>query len=207
MPNAVISNTAPADLIKLGRITASYGVKGWVKVQPHSAHAEVLLSATQWWLTCPVPDVGQVPTPPTPVARQVMQARPQGAAVVAQLAGVTDRTQADALRGWQVHAPRADFPLPNEGEYYWVDLIGCVVYGQGEGEIERMGVVAEVFDNGAHAVLKIHRQQLAGPGGEPQLLLDAKGRPADILVPFVRAHIESVDLTERRINTNWPLNF
>ena len=41
--SAAASNAAPADLIELGRITAAYGIKGWVKVQPHSAQAEVLL--------------------------------------------------------------------------------------------------------------------------------------------------------------------
>jgi 16S rRNA processing protein RimM len=207
MPNAVIAPTAPADLIELGRITAPYGVKGWVKVQPYSADAEVLLSASQWWLTRRMSEGGQALTAPIPMAYKVLQARSQGAAMVAQLAGVTDRDQAEALRGGRVWAPRADFPPPNEGEYYWIDLIGCTVYGQGAGGAERLGVVAEVLDNGAHPLLRIHRQRAIEPNGELRLWLDAKGRPVDLLVPFVRSHIERVALTERCIHTNWPLDF
>jgi 16S rRNA processing protein RimM len=208
MPNAVIPNTAPVDLIELGRITAAYGVKGWVKVQPHSAQAAVLLSAHRWWLTPPVSVAAQAAPIATPVARKVVQARPQGAAIVAQWEGVTNRDQAGAWRGWLVHAPRAEFPQLDEGEYYWVDLIGCAVYGHSDSGAERIGVVAEVLDNGAHAVLKVQRQGTTAPGSEPGLLLDADGRPADeVLVPFVHAHVERVDLTERRIDTDWPLDF
>ncbi|MER8170541.1 S8 family serine peptidase, partial [Acinetobacter baumannii] len=40
--------------------------------------------------------------------------------VVAQLAGIADRDQAEALRGFSVQAPRGSFPAPEEDEYYWV---------------------------------------------------------------------------------------
>ena len=106
MSDAATSNAAPTDLIELGRISAAYGVKGWVKVQPHSANAEVLLSASQWWLTRPVPELARGAVASAPVAIKVLQVRSQGATVVAQLAGIADRDQAEALRGYAVQAPR-----------------------------------------------------------------------------------------------------
>ncbi|MFD4839857.1 ribosome maturation factor RimM [Achromobacter sp. NPDC058515] len=202
MSDAATSNAAPTDLIELGRITAAYGVKGWVKVQPHSANAEVLLSASQWWLTRPVPELARGAVASAPVAFKIVQVRSQGATVVAQLKGIADRDQAEALRGYSVQAPRGSFPAPEEDEYYWVDLIGCALYTSANGEPALIGVVGEVLDNGAHAVLKVLCQKAGAEGPEP--LLDAKGRPAEMLVPFVRAHIHAVDLAARRIDSDWP---
>ncbi|MGY6272375.1 ribosome maturation factor RimM [Achromobacter denitrificans] len=205
MLDAATPNAAPTDLIELGRISAAYGVKGWVKVQPHSANAEVLLSASQWWLTRPVPELARGVVASAPVAYKVLQSRSQGATVVAQLAGIADRDQAEALRGCSVRAPRGAFPAPQEDEYYWVDLIGCALYSSADGEPALLGVVDEVLDNGAHAVLKVLRQTAGAQGPEP--VLDAKGRPAEMLVPFVRAHIHTVDLAARRIDSDWPADF
>ncbi|CAB3697247.1 MULTISPECIES: ribosome maturation factor RimM [Achromobacter] len=202
MSDAATSNAAPTDLIELGRITAAYGVKGWVKVQPHSANAEVLLSASQWWLTRPVPELARGAVASAPVVIKVLQARSQGATVVAQLAGIADRDQAEAMRGYSVQAPRGSFPAPEEDEYYWVDLIGCALYTSANGEPALIGVVDEVLDNGAHAVLKVLCQKAGAEGPEP--ILTAKGRPAEMLVPFVRAHIHAVDLAARRIDSDWP---
>ncbi|WP_043518852.1 ribosome maturation factor RimM [Achromobacter arsenitoxydans] len=205
MPDAATSNAAPTDLVELGRIIAAYGVKGWVKVQPHSANAEVLLSASQWWLTRPVPEMARGAVASAPVAYKVQQVRSQGATVVAQLQGIADRDQAEALRGFSVQAPRGSFPAPEEDEYYWVDLIGCALYTSANGEPALIGVVGEVLDNGAHAVLKVLLQKAGAEG--PESILDAKGRPAEMLVPFVRAHIHAVDLAARRIDSDWPVEF
>ena len=124
---------------------------------------------------------------------------------MAQLQGITDRDQAEALRGHSVQAPRGSFPAPEEDEYYWVDLIGCALYSSANGEPALIGVVGEVLDNGAHAVLKVSLQKVGADGPEP--ILDAKGRPAEMLVPFVRAHIHAVDLAARRIDSDWPAEF
>ena len=124
---------APDDLIELGRIVSAYGVKGWVKVQPHSAQAEVLRAAPVWWLCSPAPP----PVKGTQVAAvvaamrayPVKQVRPQGASVVACLTGIDDRDIAEAMRGYTVHVSRKDFPAARTDEFYWVDLVGCMVFG------------------------------------------------------------------------------
>jgi len=191
-------------LLELGRITAAYGIKGWIKVQPHSAQAEVLLSARQWWLN------GSVRAPVGAAQRQavaVLAARMQGNAVVAQLQGVADRTQAEALRGQKVCVPRGAFPPPQEGEYYWVDLLGCLVYGEQDGQPVLLGRTSAVTDNGAHAILKVEKLAPSSDDGERVALLDAKGRPVELLVPFVAAHLRAVDLAARRIDTDWPADF
>ncbi|WP_066130658.1 ribosome maturation factor RimM [Bordetella ansorpii] len=207
MTQAVNPGAVPPDLVELGRITAAYGVKGWIKVQPHSAQAEVLRSVKQWWLLRPVPQAARGSAAPVPVAHAIVQSRAQGSTVVAQLAGLSDRDQAEALRGCVVLASRSAFPQPGEDEYYWVDLIGCDLYSTAEGPAQLLGRVEEVLDNGAHAILRVARLRAEAEGQAPQPVLDAKGRPADMLVPFVQAHIHGVDLAARRIDSDWPVEY
>ncbi|AZY50953.1 ribosome maturation factor RimM [Bordetella avium] len=184
--------TLPDDLVELGRVASAYGVKGWIKVQPHSAQADVLRAAKQWWLAA---------TPKSaPRVYAVQQCRVHGATAVAQLEGIADRDQAEALRGATVWVSRALFPAAAEDEYYWIDLVGCAFYSSVSGSDVRVGVVEEVFDNPAHAILRVVCQDAEG-----KALLDAKGRAREMLVPFVSAHIQAVDIAARRIDSDWPL--
>ena len=43
----------PEDAIEVGRILDAWGVKGWVKVLPHSAEPEALFAAKHWFLQAP----------------------------------------------------------------------------------------------------------------------------------------------------------
>ena len=201
---------APNDLIELGRVVSAYGVRGWVKIQPHSAQGVVLRAAPIWWLAPPISPIS--PNSETAESSKfrphvVKQARPQGATVVADLEHVGDRDLAESMRGYTVHVSRQFFPKAQADEFYWVDLVDCYVFSAAQ----LVGVVLEVVDNGAHAILRVQRMSHAGdqtPSIEhmPQVILDAKGRPEEILVPFVAAHVQHVDIAARRIETDWPLD-
>jgi len=205
MPSDAISRHAvPDDLVELGRISGAYGVKGWVKVQPHSAQADVLRRVKTWWLTRLAPETARGVVTSAPSAQRILQARSQGATVVAQLDGIVDRDQAELLRGCTVLVSRSAFPATSDDEYYWVDLIGCAFYSDEGGEPARVGIVDDVMDNGAHAILRVVLQHAPAPGAQPEPRLNAKGQPLEMLVPFVGAHILAVDLSARRIDSNWP---
>ena len=196
---------APADLVELGRIVSAYGVRGWVKIQPHSANAQVLLAAKTWWLKAPVP-TGSTGALPSAFAADVIACRPQGSTVVAELSAVADRDHAEAMKGHTVWVPRADFPSAEDDEYYWVDLIDCQLYGELEGRPALIGKVIDVVDNGAHALLRVARATI-GPDGELVLMQNDKGRSIDVLVPFVSAHVHTVDIANKRLESNWPVEF
>ena len=207
MPEDRDAACVPPDLIELGRIVAAYGIRGWVKGQPHSAQADVLLGAASWWLKAPVPVHGGAGALSYARRARVQASRTQGAAVVAQLDLSPDRDAAESFKGHTVWVPRSEFPAPETDEYYWVDLIGCHLYGAGDdGGSALIGVVREVADNGAHALLRVERAALDAQGA-PAAVLDARGRPLEVLVPFVAAHIRAVDLAARRIDSDWPLDF
>lgn len=199
LPDAV--GATPSDLVELGRVTGAYGIRGWIKVEPYTARSDTLLGAKTWWLARPSA-AGDPGSAAAPQAWRILTSRTQGSHVVARLQGLDVRESAEALRGQRVFVSRAAFPAADDDEYYWVDLIGCTVHGlDGESPVV-LGTVIEVIDNGAHAVLHIG---LVDAAGEPKR--DAKGRQAMMMVPFVAAHVQSVDLAARRIDTDWPLDF
>ena len=209
---------APNDLVELGRIVSAYGIRGWVKAQPHSSQSIVLRAAPMWWLcppTSPLHDASHSAASAEPsklllsrcTPHAVKQCRPQGLTVVAELEGVLDRDAAESRRGYTVYVSREYFPQAKSDEYYWVDLIGCQIFSEGK----RMGIVQEVLDNGAHAILRVDRfvvspSMSADSDANPVLMLDAKGRPQEVLVPFVAAHVQAVHILKRRIETDWPFD-
>ena len=53
MPLNLKQSGLPDDAIEVGRILDAWGVKGWLKVLPHSTHPEALYSAKSWFLQAP----------------------------------------------------------------------------------------------------------------------------------------------------------
>ncbi|HWB50018.1 MAG TPA: ribosome maturation factor RimM [Stellaceae bacterium] len=95
--------------------------------------------------------------------------------VIAQLSGIEDRDQAEALRGLRLYAPRAALPPTAEDEFYHADLVGLAAVLEGG---ERLGTVVAVHDYGAGDMLEIARD-----AGQP------------VLVPFTRTAVPVVDIT------------
>src|SRR5690606_3056585 len=153
-----------------------YGVKGWIKIQPHSAQADALLQVRTWWIKAPVSAAKG--TGAFARAAQVLAARTHGATVVAQIDLAPDRDVAASLKACTVWVPRSQFPPAAEDEYYWVDLIGCHLFGESDAAVQGasvlIGVVQDVIDNGAHAVLRVARATL-DPEGQAVFLRNAKG--------------------------------
>ncbi|RYH46719.1 MAG: ribosome maturation factor RimM [Alcaligenaceae bacterium] len=207
MSSPSLQSGVPGDLVELGRIVSAYGVRGWIKIQPFSPEADVLREARQWWLSRPVPVGGQGVSSSVPYSVKVERVRSQGSDLVAHLVDLDDRDQAEALKGHVISVSRALFPAADDDEVYWVDLIGCQVFGVDEqGAPVLIGEVSEVMDNGAHGVLKVSVLR-ADDAGVLLPVLDVKGRPTDTLIPYVAAHIQSVDLSARRIVSDWPADF
>ena len=126
----------------MGRITAPFGIKGWVKLQSFTQAPENLQAYPSVWVA-----MGS-----TWQEHALEEARVHGTAVVAKLAGCDDRDAAARYRGRDVAVPRAALPEPARNEFYWADLIGLQVVNA---EGEKLGRVDEVFETGANDVLVV----------------------------------------------------
>ena len=158
----------------MGLIQGVHGVQGWLKVFSETRQRDDILSYKTWILL----HNGQYHS------KALRRGNLQGKRVLAWLDGVTSRDEAERWVGAEVFIERACLPeLPNEGEYYWVDLIGCDVYN----DLGLwLGAVAAMMETGANDVL----------------VLDRDGR--EVLVPWVYGHtIVSVDVAQKRIVAAW----
>ncbi len=192
----------PEQAIEVACVLSAWGVRGALKVRPYSADPQVLFSAKQWYVQPPVASLSAAFLDSGSQSKiaylvEVSQVREQGDALVAVLVGLTDKDQADGLKGSRIWVPRANFPPPSLDEYYWVDLIGLFVYNR---ENACLGRVDDLLPTGPSAVLVI------APAAERLAMLTERNeKPSSCLIPFVKAYVDRVDLSEKRIEVDWPL--
>lgn len=175
----------PADAIEVGRVLGAWGVKGGIKVKPFSSDPQALFSSKRWFLEPSEAKPGhQVPT-----LLRVASAREQGDAVVATIHDLTDRDLAQALAGARIFVARSSFPTPDEDEFYWVDLIGLEARNRAD---VVLGRVVGLVETGPHCVLRVQ---------------PADDKADEILVPFVAAYVDRVDLAGRSVHVDWEADY
>ncbi|MDB5816429.1 MAG: ribosome maturation factor RimM [Rhizobacter sp.] len=229
---AAVDSAWPDDAIEVGRILDAFGIKGWIKVQPYSSDPKALTLSKRWFLKPPPP--GKLKRPGAtavhyPSFVDVTLSQEHGDDVVAQVKGVSDRNAAEALRGALVFCSRANFPAAGIDEYYWVDLIGLNVVDR---EGRPLGTVTGLLDTGPHSILRLSLPEGENPAGadsvasgdeavsgadatdpmppKAKAAVKKSGNKADAeerLIPFVAAHVDSVDLPSKTIVANWDFDF
>jgi 16S rRNA processing protein RimM len=162
------------ECVLLGRITGAHGLKGEVKIaaftgEPADVAAYGPLQSADGSVTVEIASLRTV----------------GGGAVVARLAGIADRTAAEALRGVELYVSRARLPAAEADEWYYSDLIGLAAFSP---EGEALGEVVAVQNFGAGDLLEVR----------------AQGRQTE-LIPFESAHVPKVDLEAGRITILLPV--
>ena len=139
------------ELICVGTIAGSYGVRGEVRLKSY----------------CAVPEDIEGYSPLTDEAGNerypLVLTRPIKNGFAARLGGVETREQADALKGLRLFARRDQLPSLPDDEFYHTDLTGLEVYDTG-GTL--LGRVKSVQNHGAADLLELH-----GPGLKSTVLL------------------------------------
>ncbi len=147
--------------VRLGRISGSYGIKGWVRVFSFTDPREKILEYGPWIL-----GTGDTQQPGVVVA-----GRRHGKSVIAALEGIEDRDAAKALVDMDIFVDRESMPQPDAGTWYWVDLEGMTVETtEGEG----LGNVDSFIETGARDVMVVvaeNRRRLI-PFARPEIVVD-----------------------------------
>lgn len=145
---------ADARFLVIGQVSKPHGVRGEVRVQPHTDLPERFT-----WLETVY--VGE--DDPQPVA--VESVRFHQGVVLLKLAGYDDREAVQTLRGEWLLVPEAEGIPLEEGEYYLYQLEGLRVYSETG---EYLGKLITVLETGANNVFVVE-----GESGEI-LLPDTK---------------------------------
>ena len=190
------SSGLPDDAVEVGRILDAWGVKGWLKILPHSSEPEALFLATSWFLQAP-----EVKFRPGfkafsgTVTIAVDEAKTHSGSVVAKIDGLDDRNDAESLRGCRIFLPRSAFPIASKDEYYWVDLIGLSVVNR---EGTALGYVRDLMATGPNSVLCVEYQAAQE---------DGSSKAEERMIPFVAAYVDAVDLPGKSITVDWQPDY
>lgn len=127
--------------IALAAVAGAHGVKGELRLKLFTDSAENLARHASVY-------VGGV-------ERRLEAVRPGPSGAVARLAGVGDRSAAEALRGSLVEVDRSALPPLGEGEYYHSDLVGLACVDR---EGQAIGKVAGIENYGAGDLLDVEQE-------------------------------------------------
>ena len=183
----VAAKVTPENLVEMGRISAPFGIKGWIRVQTYTRAVSNLTNYPRWWLGG-VGDGGWREV-------EIEQSQAQGADVVAKLAGCNDRDVAAGLKGQQVAIPRDAFPPAALGEYYWSDLMGLRVKNT---EGLDFGVVTSMMETGANDVMVVQVVQQSAIDGSKE---------RERLIPFIAKVVKRVDIAASLIEVEWGADY
>jgi 16S rRNA processing protein RimM len=180
-----LNKKPPERLVGMGRISAPFGIKGWIRVQPFTDTAGGLTNFSTWWLG----SAGNW------CEHEVEQSQAQGTDVVAKLAGISDRDVAAGFKGQQVAIPREAFPPADKGEFYWADLVGLRVKNT---EGLEFGVVTSMLETGANDVMVVQQSAVDG---------ESAAEERERLIPFIADVVKRVDIAAGLIEVEWGADY
>ena len=158
----------PDQLVDIGQVVATQGLRGELRVAPTSDFPERFLKPGPRWLR-----KGQGPPRPVELLRGRRLAN-KGLFVL-QLRGVDSREAAEELRGQRLLVNAAERPDLQEGEFHLMDLEGLDV------RLDPAGPAIGTVVNLVH-------------GGNDLLEIRLRGWEPLVLVPFVEAIVPRIEL-------------
>ena len=172
------------DTLVVGRITAVFGVRGWVKVFSYTEQVEAVFDYQPWWI-----DTAQ--------GRQQLVVddwKRHGEALVVHIKGVDDRDLARAWCQQDILVAKTELPGLSSDDFYWHELVGMAVISHFEGQTTRLGFVKSLLATGANDVLVI--------GGDAESI-DREER----LIPYAEQFVSNIDLQTQTIDVIWDPAF
>ena len=167
-------------VVLVGLVGAPFGVKGWAHVRSYTDPPENLLGYEPWQLrrSSGTREAGWEPTE--------VEVEPHASGLIARFDGIRDRDAAVELRGSGIGVAASVLPAPEEGEYYWRDLIGAEVANKAG---VRLGEIRRLLATPAHDVLVV-----GDDDGER-------------LIPFVGEWVVAVTPESGRVVVDWEADW
>ena len=171
------------DVVVVGRIGAPFGVRGWVNLQSFTVPKNNILNYQPWYLQ---ERSGRWQ------ALQSFECKSHKKGFIALIDHISERELCAQYTGLLVGVASSALPhVADRDEYYWRDLEGCRVITQAG---DALGTVDHLQETGAHDLLVVKT-------------LDAAGKKAPLLIPFVAQYVLGVDLAQQQILVDWDTSW
>jgi 16S rRNA processing protein RimM len=131
---------ASPGVVVLGRLGATHGVQGWVKVTSFTDPPAGIANYPRWTLV----QAGQRRE------ARVLESKRAGQGLAVKLEGVDSIEDASRLNGAEVQVDRSELPPAGPGEYYLHDLVGLEAVNR---DGVALGTLVEFLELPAHPVM------------------------------------------------------
>lgn len=158
---------ASSDLILLGKVAATHGIRGQLRIVAYSGSGETFRCLKSVLLR----DVSGRLT-----EQSVASVSAVGRKVLMALKGYPDINQVIPFVGSEILIRRDQLPPVEEGEFYWHDLIGLAVVTSGGESLGRLESIIETGSNDVYVVRDGKRE---------------------VLIPALEDVVVNVDLAEK----------
>ena len=171
------------EFILVGKIGASYGIKGWFKINAYTEVPEGIFDYSPWRVSLN----GQQHLV------KVADWRRHNKGLIAKFDGVDSINDAEAWLHAEVFVEAQQLPELEEDEFYWRDLKGMKVTNESG---YNLGTVSGLMETGSNDVLVVDANAK-----------DAFGK-TERLIPYIQDDvIKSVNKEENTITVDWDPGF
>ena len=162
------------DLVLVGKIVGTHGLKGTCKIQSYAESLEIFKSGTALLVSSPDGSENRY---------EIDWIKPHSRGALLALKEITGCDQANSLIGSELYIKKAELPKLEPGAYYWFDLIGINVYTSDDRCIGRIDSIIETGANDVYVV---------------------KNADKEILVPALESVVRSIDIESKVMRVQLP---
>jgi 16S rRNA processing protein RimM len=162
------------DVVVIGEVSGVFGVKGWIKIRSYTrpddqifSYREILAGDKDEW---------------SPF--KVVSVCGSHKSLKVALNNVCSRDSAVQLVGKKIAVERKLLKTLENGEYYWLDLIGLRVFNLSG---QDLGIINTLHETGANDVLEVRGDNI-------------------VLIPYVLdVYVTAIDLANQKMVVDWDL--
>jgi 16S rRNA processing protein RimM len=157
------------ELVPVGKIIGTHGIKGLLKVFSYSGNIKSLQSAKTALLRGKDGTLREY---------DVKSVSAHAGGFILGLDGFSDINQVLPLTGSELCLERSQLPVPEDDEYYWRDLIGLAVHTDQGVEI---GTLVDIFETGSSDIYVV------------------RGSSKEYLIPAIADVIAHIDISGKKM--------
>ena len=161
-------------LIPIGKVVGTHGIKGYLKIASYAESAASFASGKQLALRRKGKPV---------VTFGIESARPHKRGILLALQGIESVDEAREWVGYQLCINKSSLPEPEEGTYYWNQIIGLEVLTVDD---RHLGWVAAIFPTGSNDVYVV------------------RDGDKEVLVPAIDTVVVNIDLAHKLLRVDLP---
>ncbi|WWO99631.1 MAG: ribosome maturation factor RimM [Candidatus Dasytiphilus stammeri] len=167
------------DPLILGKIGSAYGVHGWIKLISFTENKKKIFFYQPWFIR-------KYNSSNFWIKIELEKWYKKNNNFIIKLKDINEREKAKQFHNSNIMIESSKLPILHEGEYYWKDIIGCVVISS---DGDQLGKVVHLFSTISNDILivKVERYKIK-----------------EILIPFIEnTVISKIDLKMKLIFITW----